>query len=109
MGVGVREGGLPSSEEESPPEEEGDEGGGEGGGEGGIPDPPATGFESVGFTVGSISPSCSLTSEKSRGWLHGRCGCLRLAKALCDLIRDCLKISCISPPVGLGVAGSTVI
>ena len=55
MGVGGREGGLPSSEEESPPEEEGDEGGGEGGGEGGIPDPPATGFESVEFTVGSIS------------------------------------------------------
>ena len=63
-----REGGLPSSEEESPPEE-GDEGGGEGGGEGGIPDPPAARFVfgSVGFTVGSISPSCSLTSEKSRG------------------------------------------
>jgi hypothetical protein len=60
-----REGGLPSSEEESPPEEEGDEGGGEGG----IPDPPAAGFVfgSVGFTVGSISPSCSLTSEKSKG------------------------------------------
>jgi hypothetical protein len=35
-----REGGFPSLEEESPPEEEGDEGGGEGGGEGGIPDPP---------------------------------------------------------------------
>jgi hypothetical protein len=95
VGVGGREGGFPSSEEESPPEEEGDEGGGEGGGEGGIPDPPAVGFvfESVGFTVGSISPNCSLTSEKSKGWLHGRCGCLRLAKALCDLIRDCLKIS----------------
>ena len=56
MGVGGREGGLPSSEEESPPEE-GEEGGGEGGGEGGIPDPPAAGFESVGFTVGSISPN----------------------------------------------------
>ena len=93
MGVGGREGGLPSSEEESPPEEEGDEGGGEGGGEGGIPDPPVAGFESLGFTVGSISPNCSLTSEKSKGLLHERCGCLRLAKALCDLIRDCLKIS----------------
>jgi hypothetical protein len=57
-----REGGLPSSEEESPPEEEGDEGGGEGGGEGGIPDPPAAGFVfgSVGFTVGSISPDTIL-------------------------------------------------
>jgi hypothetical protein len=89
VGVGGREGGLPSSEEESPPEEEGDEGGGEGG----IPDPPATGFvfESVGFIVGSMSPNCSLTSEKSKGWLHGRCGCLRLEKELCDLIRDCLK------------------
>ena len=52
-------------EEESPPEEEGDEGGGEGG----ILDPPTVGFVfgSVGFTVGSISPSCSLTSEKSKG------------------------------------------
>jgi hypothetical protein len=59
VGVGGCEGGLPSSEEESPPEEEGDEGGGEGGGEGGIPDPLAAGFvfESVGFTVGSISPN----------------------------------------------------
>ena len=69
MGVGGIEGGLPSSKDESPPEEEGDEGGGEGGGEGGIPDPPAAEFVfgSVGFTVGSISPSCSLTSEKSKG------------------------------------------
>ena len=60
-----REGGLPSLEEESPPEEEGDEGGGEGG----IPDPPAAGFVfgSIGCTVRSISPSCSLTSEKSKG------------------------------------------
>ena len=58
------EGELPSSKE-SPPEEEGDEGGGEGG----IPDPPVVGlvFRSVGFTVRFISPSCSLTSEKSRG------------------------------------------
>ena len=55
-----REGGLPSSEEESPLEEEGDEGGGEGGGEGGIPDPPAAGFKigSVGFTVRLVSPNC---------------------------------------------------
>ena len=56
MGVGGREGGLPSFEEESPPEE-GEEGGGEGGGEGGIPYPPVVEFESVGFTVGSISPN----------------------------------------------------
>jgi hypothetical protein len=47
---------CPRSEEESP-SEEGEDGGGEGGGEGGIPDPPATGFESVGFTVVSISPN----------------------------------------------------
>ena len=65
MGVEGREGDLPSSEEESPLEEEGYEGGGEGG----IPDPPTVGllFGSVGFTVRSISPSCSLTSEKSKG------------------------------------------
>jgi hypothetical protein len=65
MGVEGREGDLPSSEEESPPEEEGDEGGGEGG----ILDPPTTGFVfgSVGFTVRSISPNYSLTSEKSKG------------------------------------------
>jgi hypothetical protein len=65
VGVEGREGDFPSSKEESPPEEEGDEGGGEGG----IPDPPAAGFVfgSVGFTVRSISPSYSLTSEKSKG------------------------------------------
>jgi hypothetical protein len=59
VGVGGCEGGFPSFEEESPHEGGGDEGGGEGGGEGGIPDPPAAGFvfESVGFTVGSISPN----------------------------------------------------
>jgi hypothetical protein len=56
---------LPSSEEESPPEEEGDEGGGEGG----IPDPPAAGFVfgSGEFTARSMSPNCSLISEKSKG------------------------------------------
>jgi hypothetical protein len=77
---------LPSSEEESPPREEGDEGGGEGG----IPNPPAAGFMFgyVGFTVRSMSPNCSLMPEKSKGSPHGQFGHLRLAKALCVLIRD---------------------
>jgi hypothetical protein len=69
-----------------PPEEEGDDGGGEGG----IPDPPAAGFKigSVGFTVRLVPPNCSLISEKSKGWPHGRLGCLKRAKALCVFIRD---------------------
>ena len=97
---------MPSSEE-SPPEEEGDDGGGEGG----IPDPPAAGFKigSEGFTVRLVSPNCSLMSEKFKGRPHGRFGCLKLAKEICVLIRDRRKISSKSPPVGLGVAGSTVI
>jgi hypothetical protein len=80
------EGELPSFEEESPLEEEGDEGGGKGG----IPDPPATGFRfgSVGFTVRLVTPNCSLISEKSKGWPHGRFGFLKQAKALCVFIRD---------------------
>ena len=59
---------FPSSEE-SPPEEEGDDAGGEGG----IPDPSATGVRigSVGFTLRLVPPSCSLISEKSKGWSKG--------------------------------------
>ena len=65
VGVEGQEGDLPSSEEKSPPEEEGDEGGGEGG----IPNPPATGFVfgSIGFTMRSISPNYSPISENSKG------------------------------------------
>jgi hypothetical protein len=97
---------LPSSEESSP-EEEGDDGGGKGG----IPYPPSAGVRigSVGFTVRLVPPSCSLISEKSKGWSKGQFGCLKWAKALCSLIRDWRTISCMSPPIGFGVVGSTVI
>ena len=109
IGVGGVEGWyeeLPLSEDSSL-EEEGDEGGGDGG----IPDPPAAGVRigSVGFKVRSVPPSCSLISDKSSGWFRGQFGCLIWAKALCVLMRDWWTISCMSPPVGFGVTGSTVI
>ena len=93
--------------EDSSPEEEG----GDGGGEGGIPDPPAAGVRigSIGFKVRLVPPSCSPISYKSNGWSKGWFGCLKRAKALCVLMRDWRIISCMSPPVGFGVASSTVI
>jgi hypothetical protein len=109
IGVGGVEGWdeeLPSLEESSL-EEEGDDGGGEGG----ILDPLATGVRigSVGFTAGLVPPSCSLISEKSKGWSKGWFGCLKWARALCVLMRDWRTISYTSPLVGFGVVGSTVI
>jgi hypothetical protein len=64
---------------------------------------------SVGFIVRLVPPSCSLILEKSKGWSNGRFGCLKRAKALCVLMRYWRTISYMSPPVGFGVAGSTVI
>jgi hypothetical protein len=105
-GVEGCEGELPSSEESSP-EEEGDDGGGEGG----IPDPPTAGVRigSVGFIVRLVPLSCPLISKKSKGWSNDQFGCLKRSKALCVLMRDWRTISCMSPPIGFGVVGSTVI
>ena len=64
---------------------------------------------SVGFKVRLVPPSCSLISEKSKGWSKGRFGCLKWVKALCFLKRDWRTISYTSPPVGFGVTSSTVI